>query len=538
MRLLRISAICRKHGRLISLLSALVVCSLVGIFTFMSIVANAVIVRASAACVSIALSVNPHQGNDGLPSLDIRFEPSGTHVDNHGNLKIRLDFYPGPEDKSYAQQHVEVVDTNSPEFLAGYKGPLNKDGTPKNQADYDAWYASLPKVWVTNPALSHFLTVKPDITLAELDALVKSMFPGGVTATIDDASTQANSAHLLSPYMRDKSVTTTEKVATGQDKDSLVAAVNARLAGYEVTDSSGGQIEPIQPQSIDLGSTASDRSTRQGANYTRITANNPANATGTLDTWELWFDAAVADGANVEVATFYIVSADHFSTRDSETIGTVTKGSKQTFSGLSTDVSTGDYSGYYCTAGYLEVTATGGLTSWRSQTAVDNIPCTNTTFDAFAPPTYQQVWSLYATGTESATVAISVSPTSYDFGTVSVGSTTNTTGNYFAITNTSGVTTNATIQMLAANWTASASGWTHSDSAAGANTAAMKASTDNGTTWSSSVFVKYNSAYETLWTNLGANANVVFGLSLLAPTSLVNGNSNNNTVRITAFAAS
>jgi len=136
----------------------------VGIFTFMSIVANAVIVRASAACVSIALSVNPHQGNDGLPSLDIRFEPSGTHVDNHGNLKIRLDFYPGPEDKSYEQQHVFVVDETSPEFLAGYKGEVDKDGQPVDPKAYQDWFDSLPHVWRTNPCLSHFVIVPSDIT--------------------------------------------------------------------------------------------------------------------------------------------------------------------------------------------------------------------------------------------------------------------------------------------------------------------------------------------------------------------------------------
>jgi hypothetical protein len=187
------------------------------------------------------------------PSLDIRFEPSGTHVDEQGNLKIRLDFYPGPEDKSYALQHVEAVDEKSAEYQAGYKGELDKNGNPVDEKAYQEWLDKLPNAWVTTPTLCHFLTVKPDITKTELDAIVKSMFTGDVTATIDDASIQANSAHLLSPYMRDKASTTLTKVVPSQDKVSLVAALNSRLAGFSVGGASGGHVEPIQPQSIDIG---------------------------------------------------------------------------------------------------------------------------------------------------------------------------------------------------------------------------------------------------------------------------------------------
>jgi hypothetical protein len=145
-------------------------------------------------------------------------------------------------------------------------------------------------------------------------------------------------------------------------------------------------------------------------------------------------------------------------------------------------------------------------------------------------------WMIQAYVVESvAAPSISVSPISYDFGTIQPSSTTNTTGNYFTITNNSTISTNSTIQMLASTWTSSGSGWTHSDNASGVNTVAVKVSTDNGTTWSASSFVKYNAPYNTVWTNLAAASSFKFGLSLLAPTSFNDGASNNNTIRITAF---
>jgi hypothetical protein len=346
--------------------------------------------------VNAQINKDPPVVDNLLPSLDIRFEPSGTHVDTKGNLKIRLDFYPTPESKSYAIQHVEVVDEKSEEYLKGYPGELDKEGNPVDQKAYDEWYAKLPKVWVTNPALCHFLTVKPDITKAELDAIVKSLFTGDVTATIDDASIQANSAHLLSPYMRDKSSTTLTKVAPTEDKISLVDAVNARLAGFSIGGTVGGKSEPIQPQSIAVGPGATDRAgALQGDSYCLVDRNTTANGTGTLDTFEMWSNGTTY---NTEMATFYVVSGNNLTTRGNANIGTVTTGSKQTFTGLSVSVSTGDYLGVYWTGtgGTKGIEKdSGGSGIWRLFS--DAIPCTNTTFGTYTNCTT----SLYATGTEA-----------------------------------------------------------------------------------------------------------------------------------------
>jgi len=377
--------------------------------------ATAVKAKASIDYVSITLGDPPQQADLTPPSLDIRFEPSGTHVDSKGNLKIRLDFYPGPEDKSYAQQHVYVVDESSPEYLAGYPGEVDKDGNPVDEIDYQKWIDDLPHVWRTNPCLCHFLTVKPDITLAELDSLVKSMFPSSVTATIDDSASKVNSAHLLSPYMRDKTVTSATKVDTREDKALLAETVNARLAEYQIGGQTSGQTEKITPGSIDIGAAATDRAATTSISlYTLVAVENRANATGTLDTIEIWAASNVSD---CEVATFDVVSGNNLSTIDTHTIGNFSSGSKQTFSGITGfNVNLNDYIGIHASGGTIERDSTG---SGYWYYGGDSIPCTNLLHSISSDRTM----SLYGTGTESASYDISNSPSSKAFGVVAANTT-------------------------------------------------------------------------------------------------------------------
>ena len=140
--------------------------------------------------------------------------------------------------------------------------------------------------------------------------------------------------------------------------------------------------------------------------------------------------------------------------------------------------------------------------------------------------------SVTATG---AFVSFTSNVSTYDFGTISASSTTNMSGTHIGLTNASTVTTNISVKMLANAWTSVGTGWTHSDTAAGANTAAMKANSGNDTGWGTTVFVKYAAPANTIAANLGAGATVLTGLSLLAPTTFTDGSSNNNTVQFTIY---
>ena len=141
---------------------------------------------------------------------------------------------------------------------------------------------------------------------------------------------------------------------------------------------------------IAIGPGAIDRTSTSVANYTCITFANPANGTGTLDTFEIWFKATAS---GVKIGTLY-GSDTSYTSRDSEIIGNVTAGSKQTFTGLNCDVTTGDYIGFYMAIGVMERSTTGG---GRGSKAGDQFGLGVQTY-TLANGDY----SLYGTGTEAA----------------------------------------------------------------------------------------------------------------------------------------
>jgi hypothetical protein len=136
-----------------------------------------------------------------------------------------------------------------------------------------------------------------------------------------------------------------------------------------------------------MGNEAIDRSTYNSSPKTNVDKNNPANASGTITSVEIYAYSALT---LVEVATFFTVSGNNLSTRDTEIIGSVTAGYHQY--NVNLDVVIGDFIGIYFATGSLDrstETATGSV-----YVASDQIPCTNVTFTALANNTI----SLYGTG--------------------------------------------------------------------------------------------------------------------------------------------
>lgn len=140
---------------------------------------------------------------------------------------------------------------------------------------------------------------------------------------------------------------------------------------------------------IDIGAGATDRGSSLGV-YTFIAKDNPADGSGIITSVEIWANTDLSD---CEVATFYEVSPSHYSTRDTEAIGSVTAGSKQTFP-VSLEVQEGDLIGIYYTAGTIEIDTSDCVGIWY-QTG-DKIPCENQIFSSM------NGWgiSLYGTGGE------------------------------------------------------------------------------------------------------------------------------------------
>ena len=132
-------------------------------------------------------------------------------------------------------------------------------------------------------------------------------------------------------------------------------------------------------------------------------------------------------------------------------------------------------------------------------------------------------------------IGITVNVTDYDFAGVGAGTWTNTTTGHFGITNTSTVTTNNTIKVLASTWIGGTP-WTHSDTATpGSDTVALKS--NKGGSWGTGdVIVAYTNPL-VLASSQAAMTDWAFGLALGAPTEFSDGVQKGNRVRITATKA-
>jgi hypothetical protein len=146
---------------------------------------------------------------------------------------------------------------------------------------------------------------------------------------------------------------------------------------------------------IDVGPGATNRasSVNTAANYTFIDKNNPANDTGTLDTFEIY---AYENMSSVKMGTFYR-DVSYYPNRDYESIGAVSAGSKQTFTGKNCDVVSGDYLGIGATGGKIEKD-TSGYSSYVIDDA-DDFGTGN--FQVYASADGDAL-SIYATGATAA----------------------------------------------------------------------------------------------------------------------------------------
>lgn len=330
---------------------------------------------------------------------DIVFNPTGTHYTDYeydafvgdyiGHLKIRLDFYPLEGTKAYEQQYVYMPI----EPLPPYPGSVDKEGNPVDWDDYNAWYDGLPHEWRLNPALCLFVKVDSLTTIAELETYLETTFTPEMIATIDDVIIQENSAHLINPLLKDKNII--ETAYSVGDKVTIVTTINDRFADFVV--SGDTELSPliIKPQSIDVGAAAQDRGTT-GASDLYVTAYNPVNADGTIDSVEIWLNVS-ATGVEVGIVS---MSGNDATTRDYYTWGNVASGSKQTASGVDIDCLTGDYIGYSNDGtGSIERDSSGGSGFWSYSSGLAISDLSSSTLSDFT--SYVYLYSLYGTGTEA-----------------------------------------------------------------------------------------------------------------------------------------
>lgn len=108
---------------------------------------------------------------------------------------------------------------------------------------------------------------------------------------------------------------------------------------------------------ITIGAEVKNRAAGHGYNRTYLSVDGPANLTGILDTMLFYFHSAAS---GVKCGTFS-GSSTSYDDRDYETIGNVTNGSIQSFTGLNCDVTASDLMGEYSNSGGIEVDYSGYL---------------------------------------------------------------------------------------------------------------------------------------------------------------------------------
>jgi hypothetical protein len=155
-----------------------------------------------------------------------RFNRTGTHL-YKGSLKVRIDLYPEPADKTYAQHNVSkpVIPPG------GYPGVKDIFGGPLDPVAYKAWEDALPHVNELNPCLCHFLRVAPSITLPQLIAQIRAAFDQMTVSNLDTLLSELKPGYLgkLSALMR------TRLGNGGPGVSADIEKLNSRFSKLELT---------------------------------------------------------------------------------------------------------------------------------------------------------------------------------------------------------------------------------------------------------------------------------------------------------------
>jgi len=304
--------------------------------------------------------------------MRIGFNPPGTHIKKR-LLRVRIDLRPDPTDRAlYAMHHVQV-----PVFPpGGYPGLRTASGLIIDHEDYKRWEANLPRVWQLNPCLCSLVTISETTTVVDIQEFIARTFDEDMVKALSNSLVRPDSAHLISALMRGKGTLSLESVKT-RDMDDLIASTKIRFSSLAIQLQGNGRAYPIEPQSIDVGEAAIDRPGSGDAGGTYVAEGNAANATGTIDTIQIY---AASNMTVCEVASFAHEGSNVLSTNGIEAIGDVTAGSTQTFSNRTMAINQGEHIGDTHDTGSIDYEWPGGTGMWYDFTH-DYIPCSSQAFD-------------------------------------------------------------------------------------------------------------------------------------------------------------
>jgi hypothetical protein len=141
---------------------------------------------------------------------------TGTHVSKDGYLKVRIDLYPAPGDKTYPQQYVDIQD----------RPPT------KEELDDLEKFKLIPTHKQLNPCLCHFVKIDPSMTLTQLRTQAKVIFDPVTLPQLDDALSRRDMLKLRQLLVN--KCGTGSKLATGTNVETLINTIKTRFASLEV----------------------------------------------------------------------------------------------------------------------------------------------------------------------------------------------------------------------------------------------------------------------------------------------------------------
>ena len=246
-----------------------------------------------------------------------------------GNLQIRLDFFLEEDDSRYQDSLVSTQDDRGVSYIQ---------------------YV---------PFHSHFAYFDPNVTDEEIKAEMDYHLHNFYKAYQDGQDKIDGGMRHGFAVEKRLGCLDYSQLDSKEDFELRQSQVNEKLLSLSDINSkpisiNDGKYYPAT--TIDVGIAANDRASQLIGGYTYIGVDNPANDTGILDTIEIW---AYSNMSGCKAGTFS-GSSTSYDDRDYETIGSVTAGSRQTFTGLAIDVTSGDFLGFYCSSGYIEASTSGG----------------------------------------------------------------------------------------------------------------------------------------------------------------------------------
>jgi len=462
-----------------------------------------------------------------------------------GKVKIRIDCFLTPDSPYYDQYGgADVVDTNSKEYLAGYQGELDKEGNPVNPEDYQKWLDSLPTVWQDNPFHSHFVyydtTVLDDSIKAKI-ASVTEYFYAFHTYCWDNSLEfipQWQKVPKVAGSIRDVFIAGDISPPSKDDCELKATEIVSRLTDFDTREFD--EIPAIPPPlnigekgTIDVGPGAASSGSGAAQNYTWIDVTNPANASGTIDTVQIYPKASMS---GTKVGLVYLTSGTTYKCRDSGVIGDVTAGAPDPdeFTGLSIDVATDDLIACYYAGGQISRFFSGG--SGLYYLIGDRLDPNDEFEYALASGDKN---GIYGTGTESGgDPDISNDPSTWSVGTVATSTDYWSSGSepswplddgecHFTVTN-NGDTCSMTVK--GTNFTGGV-GWTLAGSPA-ENTVTMKAGKSGDA--NEGAFITLTTSEQSFISGLAGSGTKKWELMMESPTSHTDGALKTATITLTA----